>query len=187
MDDVARFDYEAALAACAAGDADALRTLYEHEGARMLGVALRIVRNQALAEDIVHDACINIWTRAASFNAARGSARGWIYSVTRHLALNAVRDNGWETAVGDEAAAVLDAEAALADWQASADALAWRTSTGRMAHCLERLEPVRRSCVLHAYVEGLTHSEIARRIGTPLGTVKAWIRRSLEALRECLA
>ncbi|HVL08064.1 MAG TPA: sigma-70 family RNA polymerase sigma factor [Burkholderiaceae bacterium] len=185
MDDLAGFDYEAALAACAAGDADALRRLYEHEGPRMLGVVRRIVRNQALAEDIVHDACINIWTRAASFDATRGSARGWIFSVTRHLALNAIRDNH-EIAVDDETAAVLDAEAALVAWQASADALAWRTGTGRMAHCLEQLEPVRRSCVLHAYVEGLTHSEIARRIGTPLGTVKAWIRRSLDALRECL-
>jgi len=49
------------------------------------------------------------------------------------------------------------------------------------------LEPVRRNCVLHAYVEGLSHSEIAQRLGAPLGTVKAWIKRSLQALKECLA
>ncbi len=188
MDDPSsRFDYEAALAACAAGDRDALRRLYEHEGARMLGVALRIVRDTALAEDIVHDACVNIWTRAGSFDAARGSARGWIYSVTRHLALNAVRDDRRESVVDEDVATALDAQAAMAEWRDVSDAFAWRASTGRMAHCLERLEPVRRNCILHAYVEGLSHSEIARRIGAPLGTVKAWIRRSLEALRECMA
>ena len=69
-----------------------MHRLYEQEGARLLGVALRIVRQRALAEDIVHDACVNIWTRAASYDASRGSARGWIYSVVRNLALNAVRD-----------------------------------------------------------------------------------------------
>lgn len=53
--------------------------------------------------------------------------------------------------------------------------------------CLEQLEPVRRNCLLHAYVEGLSQSEIAQRIGAPLGTVKAWIKRSLKALKECLA
>ena len=74
------FDYEAALAACAAGDRQAMHRLYEQEGARLLGVALRIVRQRALAEDIVHDACVNIWTRATSYDASRGSARGWIYS-----------------------------------------------------------------------------------------------------------
>ena len=54
-------------------------------------------------------------------------------------------------------------------------------------HCLEQLEPVRRNCVLHAYVDGLSHAQIAIRLGAPLGTVKAWIKRSLLALRECMA
>ena len=78
-----------------------MHRLYEQEGARLLGVALRIVRQRALAEDIVHDACVNIWTRAASYDAGRGSARGWIYSVVRNLALNAVRDGSRHVDVDD--------------------------------------------------------------------------------------
>ena len=66
------------------------------------------------------------------------------------------------------------------------DAFSWQDSAGRMQPCLEQLEPVRRNCVLHAYVDGLSHSEIALRVGAPLGTVKAWIKRSLLNLRECL-
>jgi DNA-directed RNA polymerase specialized sigma24 family protein len=95
------FDYDAALAACAAGDQAALRRLYDQEGARLLGVAKRIVRDTALAEDIVHDAFIKIWTGAGSFDPLRGAARGWMYTVTRHLALNTVRDNAREIGVDD--------------------------------------------------------------------------------------
>ncbi|MBT9497456.1 MAG: sigma-70 family RNA polymerase sigma factor [Zoogloea sp.] len=181
------FDYEAALAACAAGKHAAMQGLYEQEGARLLGVVQRIVRDRALAEDIVHDACVNIWTRAASFDPTRGSARGWIYSVTRNLALNAVRDGSREVGVDDDTAAALDARASLEAWHDMADAFAWQASAGRIAHCLEQLEPVRRNCILHAYVDGFSHGEIARQLDAPLGTVKAWIKRSLAALRECMA
>ena len=163
-----------------------MHRLYQQEGARLLGVALRIVRQRALAEDIVHDACVNIWTRAAAFDPARGSARGWIYSVARNLALNAVRDGARELAVDDDTAAALDARASLEAWHDAADAFAWQDSVGRIGPCLEQLEPVRRNCILHAYVDGLSHNEIARRLEAPLGTVKAWIKRSLAALRECM-
>lgn len=181
------FDYEAALAQCAEGRRTALEALYRHEGPRLLGVAQRIVRDRARAEDIVHDAFVNIWNRAASFDAARGSARGWLYSVARNLALNAVRDGRHETAVDDDTAAALDARDAIEAWHDTREAFDWRDSAGRIGPCLEQLEPVRRNCVLHAYVEGLSHSEIAQRLGAPLGTVKAWIKRSLKALKECLA
>lgn len=181
------FDYEATLAACAAGDRSAMQRLYAQEGARLLGVVERIVRDRALAEDIVHDACVNIWTRAASFERTLGSARGWIYSVARNLALNAVRDGHREVAVDDETAAALDARASLEAWHDMADAFAWQDSAGRIGPCLEQLEPVRRNCILHAYVDGFSHGEIARRLDAPLGTVKAWIKRSLAALRECMA
>jgi len=150
-------------------------------------VVERIVRDRALAEDIVHDACVNIWTRAASFERTLGSARGWIYSVARNLALNAVRDGHREVAVDDETAAALDARASLEAWHDMADAFAWQDSAGRIKPCLEQLEPVRRNCILHAYVDGFSHGEIARRLDAPLGTVKAWIKRSLAALRECMA
>ena len=186
MSALPEFDYEATLAACAAGERAALQRLYAQEGGRLLGVVQRIVRDAALSEDIVHDACVNIWTRAASFDPARGSARGWIYSVARNLALNAVRDGAREVAVDEDTAATLDARASLEAWHDMADAFVWQDSVGRIGPCLEQLEPVRRNCILHAYVDGLSHNEIARRLEAPLGTVKAWIKRSLAALRECM-
>ena len=180
------FDYDAALRACAMGDSSALRRLYEQDSARLLGVAQRIVRNLPLAEDIVHDTFVNVWRKAKSFDSARGEARGWLYSITRNLALNAVRDGQREVLVDDDTAKALDSEASLQAWKDTSDAFAWQDSAGRMAVCLEQLEPVRRNCILHAYVDGLSHSEIAQQVQAPLGTVKAWIKRSLAALRECL-
>ncbi len=174
------FDYEACLLACARGEQQALHQLYEQESARLLGVAQRIVRDKALAEDIVHDAFINIWNGAAGFDPVRGSARGWIFSVTRHMALNFVRNNHREVPLSAEHEQTLTAEAPV-------DTFEYRARTGQIYQCLEHLEPVRRSCVLHAYVDGYSHSEIAQKLGTPLGTVKAWIKRSLAALRECMA
>ncbi len=182
------FDHAAALAGCAARDRQALRRLYDAEGARLLGVLRRIVRDASLAEDLLHDAFVNIWTRAASFDPARGPARAWIYAVARHLALNAVRDGARETTLDDTAAQALDDARSLEAWRDRLDQLDWTAAGGeRLARCLGQLEPQRRACVLHAYVEGLSHGEIARRLGAPLGTVKAWIRRSLEGLRACLS
>lgn len=178
------FDYEACLAACARGEKQALRSLYEQESARLLGVARRIVREEALAEDIVHDVFLKVFKRASSFDPARGSARGWVYSVTRHMALNVVRNGARETPFSEEDESQPQAivDTSIAD----VEAFEFRSQSGRIYRCLEQLEPSRRNCILHAYVDGYSHSEIAQKLGTPLGTVKAWIKRSLAALRECM-
>lgn len=181
------FDYEAALAACAAGDRQALERIYQQEGPRMLGVALRIVHHRALAEDIVHDACIAIWTRASSYQSTLGSGRGWIYTVVRHLALNAVRNGSRHVDIDDITSDALQASHSLQAWNEQLEQQDQMASLGRLEHCLQALEPQRRHCLLHAYVDGCTHAEIAARLDTPLGTIKAWIRRSLSALQECMA
>ncbi|AME26870.1 sigma-70 family RNA polymerase sigma factor [Burkholderia sp. PAMC 26561] len=184
---VTEFDYEAAVTGCAAGNHEALHRLYEQEGARLLGVAHRLVRDMALAEDVVHDAFVNIWTHAGTFNVTKGAARGWMYSITRHLAFNSIRKHRREIEVDESTKVAIDARESLEAWHDITDAFVWKSSAGRIGPCLERLEPVRRNCILHAYVDGLSHSEIASRVGAPLGTVKAWIKRSLQALKECLA
>jgi RNA polymerase sigma-70 factor, ECF subfamily len=177
---VTHFDFHRCLEACAQGDRRALQALYDHEGARLLGVARRIARDDATAEDIVHDVMIRIWTRAASFDPARGSARGWIYSITRHLALNTIRDTRRETVLED---ADIDTSTAV---HAGLDDFDLWSGSAKIYRCLEQLQPAPQRCILHAYVDGCSHAEIAGRLGAPLGTVKAWIKRSLKALRECL-
>jgi RNA polymerase sigma factor (sigma-70 family) len=181
------FDHDAALGACARGDRQALASIYRHEGRYLLGVALRIVRERALAEDVLHDAFLSIWQRAGSFDAQRGTGRGWIYSVVRHAALNTVRGNARAVAIDEEAAQAIDDEAALASYRDRIDPHELRADLGKLDSCLGRLEPARRDCIVLAYVEGCSHGEIAERIQTPLGTVKAWIQRGMRALKECMA
>lgn len=183
-DDTPTFDYEAALRACAAGDRQALRRLYQNDARYLLGVAWRIVRQRAVAEDVLHDAFVSIWTRAASFDPQRGAAKGWIYSVVRHCALNHVRAGQHETAVGDQLDELADQQGG--DDHAGTHAMELSASLGKLDDCLSHLSDVKRASIVYAYVDGCTHSEIAARLQAPLGSVKAWVKRGLAALRECM-
>jgi RNA polymerase sigma-70 factor (ECF subfamily) len=178
------FDYDAALLACARGERFALRMIYDREARRLLGVVRRIVRDAALAEDVLQDALLQVWQHAASFDPALGSARGWIYTVVRHQALKAVRRPELEQVVEPELLAHLSD--AL---QSTSDAVDGDHGVGAdsLERCLQRLEADKRACIVHAFVDGYTHEQIAQRLSAPLGTVKSWIRRSLLSLRECLA
>ncbi|MGM0834476.1 MAG: sigma-70 family RNA polymerase sigma factor [Pseudomonadota bacterium] len=181
------FDYADALARCARGEQVALQQLYRQEGARLLGVVMRIVKDRGMAEDIVHDACLNIWQRADSFDPKRGSARTWIFSIARHLALNAIRQRDREVRVDvNDPGELADDDTYQQSLSTTAEAFDWQTGQ-QMDECLQQLETERRNCVLHAYVDGLSHAEISAHTGAPLGTVKAWIKRSLLRLRECMS
>lgn len=175
------FDHGAALRACARQDAEALRALYDREAPAMLGVALRIVRRRDLAEEVVHDAFMQVWRKAGQFDPALGSGRTWLYAILRNRALNLIRDRSREDLVDGE-----DLEA-LAEASNHEDLVDRLPDHDALKLCLERLEAPRRSSVVLAYAGGFSHGEIAGRLGVPLGTVKAWIRRSLLVLRECMA
>lgn len=175
------FDHAAALAGCARGDGTALRALYDREAPSMIGVAFRIVRRRDLAEEVVHDAFLQIWRKAGQFDPLLGSGRTWIYAIVRNRALNVIRDRSREDLVE---AGELEA---LADQDDHEDLLSRLPERDALRLCLDRLDRPRRASIVLAYVGGFSHGEIAGRLGVPLGTVKAWIRRSLIVLRECLA
>lgn len=174
------FDYEAALEACARGERFALNALYQREARWLLGVAQRIVGNRDHAQDVLQDAFLQIWQRAASYQRSLGSARGWIYTVVRHRALDLARRSGREVSVGDDLEALSDAHQADQHGHAGPD-------TTALDRCLAALDERKRECIVCAFVEGYTHDQIATRLSTPVGTVKSWIRRGLLALKECLS
>ena len=174
------FDYEAALEACARGERFALNALYQREARWLLGVAQRIVGDRDHAHDVLQDAFLQIWQKAASYQRSLGSARGWIYTVARHRALDEVRKVRHEVSLGDDFEAVAEAVQAPVVDDLTHDEEA-------LAHCLAQLDDPKRQCVIDAYVEGYTHDQIAERMSKPVGTVKSWIRRGLLALKECLS
>ncbi len=167
------------LARCAHGDRAAFRRLYDLQAPRLHGVALRITRQASLAADAVQEAFLQVWQNAARFDPARGSAEAWLLTLVRYRALDLARRQGREQpglALPEAADLAPDA---LAQLVSGADARALRG-------CLEQLEKERRRLIVMSFIGGLTHAELSERLGTPLGTVKSWIRRGLAALRECL-
>lgn len=159
----------------------ALRVLFDNEAGRMIGIALRILRRHDLAEEVVQEAFVRIWRNAGRYDADLGSARSWIHAIVRNLALNVVRDGRREILADDSA---IDLERHGSE---TPDVLGQLSDSSALRRCLERLDDNRRASLLLAYVGGFSHGEIAGRLRVPLGTVKAWIRRGLLALRECLA
>lgn len=167
----------AALARCASGDRTALRVIYDAEAPRMVGVARRMLRRQDLAEEAVQDTFMRVWRAARSFDPQKGAARSWLYAILRNSALSILRDESRFTS--DEDAA--DQAAPMTE-----SALARLPEASALRRCLEQLDPSRRSVVILSYVHGLSHGEMAGKLGVPLGTVKSWARRSLISLQECM-
>ena len=162
------------------GSRGALKHLYELESRRLYGIALRIVRREDIAADVLQEAFVQVWQNARSFSSERGAGAAWLTGIVRFRALDAVRKLGREVlsddpALGDTALEpdVID----RLDAKAEADAL---------QRCLGQLDDRQRRCVVLAFVDGFSHAEIAERLAAPLGSVKSWVRRGLLALRSCL-
>ncbi|MDB5643940.1 MAG: polymerase subunit sigma [Hyphomicrobiales bacterium] len=171
-----------AMRLVARGERAGLRAIYDLEAPAMIGVAMRILRRRDLAEEAVHDCIVQVWRKAASFDSARGQARAWLYTVLRNRALNILRGERSGSSAGEETLLTLESEGE------TPEACVARLSDAKaLRRCLERLEPARRSMIVLAYAQGLTHGELAGKLGLPLGTVKSTIRRSLSALKECMA
>ncbi|WP_269153124.1 sigma-70 family RNA polymerase sigma factor [Methylobacterium crusticola] len=177
----AALSVDEALQRSARGDRAALRALYESEAPRMLGVALRILRRRALAEEAVHDTFVQVWRRAGGFDPARGSGRAFLYAMLRNRALNILRGEA-RTDLTD----TLD-EAVPSEEEGPEQVVVRLSEAGALRRCLDGLDPRRRNAIVLAYAHGLSHGELAGRLGLPLGTAKSWLRRSLLALRECLS
>ncbi len=180
MSGAAEPDLARLLGAVAGGDRAALRRVYEAQSARLFGLANAILRDRDAAADALHDAFLRVSQRAGQYDPARGAAAAWLAGVVRHAALDQARRRGRELPSDDPA---------LGDAAVAPEALERVSANAegrRLRECLEGLEEKNRSGILLAFVHGLSHSQIAGRLGLPLGTVKAWIRRGLLHLRDCM-
>lgn len=175
---------ERELSACAGGDRQALKRIFDREAGRLVAIAERIVKRRDLAEEVVQEAFIAIWTKAHQYAPDRGSARGWIHAIVRNRALNLLRDAKREDLVDTER---LDAMRDADQMEHVLSAFAALDRNSRLRTCLQTLDDTRRKGILMAYVGGYSHGEIAGRLRLPLGTAKSWIRRGLASLRECMA
>ncbi len=163
--------------AIAAGDRAAVATLYDRHSAMLLGLALRIVRDRREAEDLLHDVFLEVWKSAKSYDPVRGRVRTWLAVRMRSRALDQQKSARVSRNAGDDS--VLERVAAESDLAGAPD----RT---RVRQALLALPAEQRQVLELGYYEGLSCSEIAERIGAPIGTVKSRVAAALGKLRTSL-
>ena len=162
-----------------AGDTRALEELYDRYTDLLYSLAMRIVGRAAEAEDVVQETWLQAWRNAGAYDPARGTVGAWLVMTARSRAIDRVRSEGSRQRV--EAAATADPPASSDDPSVEA---ARRQSSGRVLAALEQLPPQHRQVLELAYFAGLSQSEVAERLGAPLGTVKSWTRQALLRLSE---
>ena len=176
---LAHLSDEALVALAARSEQSALAELYDRYGRTAYGLALRILRDQALAEDAVQDAFLTIWRTASKFVPERGKASTWILTLVHRRAVDVVRREQRRRADSLDLAAEPAVEGVEED--------AWlRLQRERVQEALRRLPDAQREALELAYYGGFSQSELAERLGQPLGTIKSRMFTGLSRLREQL-
>jgi RNA polymerase sigma-70 factor (ECF subfamily) len=170
---------ESLLARVATGDDDALGSLYDRFGRVAYGLALRILRDERLAEDAVQEAFLAVWRQAASFRPERANARAWVLTFVHRRAVDLVRREERRRTEPLEP----EAEPATGS---TAEAAELRRRREAVQHALAQLPEEQRRPIELAYYGGLSQSELAERLGEPLGTIKSRMFTGLKRLRELL-
>lgn len=168
------------LALVAKHDQNAFQRLYRETSGHLYGVLLRMLKHEELAEDVLQETFVKIWRSAHAFSAGKGRPLTWMTSIARHHALDVLRSNTAALRRDSDYAFETDAQSGTSRIEEHL------IDSQLLAICLQRIEEPARDCVIKAYCEGYTHSELSRHSGAAPGTVKSWIRRALEKLRECV-
>lgn len=198
MNDVANDELRQLLLATARGEARAFKSLYDETSARLHAVALTLMRDPALAEDVLQDAFVQIWHRADEYHADRGSVFTWMTTIVRYRAIDLLRRRRQDRPIDRRPSIEVDpTEIDYLQAQQSGDASP-DGSAGPLAsaiaseensmlrECVERLSNNQQLGVALAFFRGMTHQELSDCLTEPLGTVKSRLRRSLSRLKECL-
>ena len=170
-----------ALRQVAAHDRAALDLVYDMTSAKLFGICLRICADREAAEDILQDVYIKIWNRADRFDAARASPITWLCTIARNSAIDWCRSARRPTTLPQEAAEDIPDEARSADMLIEIE-----QDRARLFDCLDQLDQQQNTSIRAAFLDGLTYAQLADRMTVPLGTMKSWIRRGMQRLKECI-
>jgi len=161
-------------------DPQALAELYDRYGRLVFSLILRVVRDAGIAEDLVQETFLRVWNRVQGFEAGKGSIGPWLLAVARNRAIDYLRSaggrerNAMDLDETTHPALASDMEQSLLD----------SDRIRRIKAAMDKLTPNQRQAIELAYFEGLSQSEMAERMGQPLGTVKTWVRTALRSLRD---
>ncbi len=173
---------DAWLSAAGRGDQRAFDSLYQATSSMLLGVCMRVLGDRSEAEDVLQEVYVTVWRKAVQFDSARARATTWMGTIARNRCIDRLRS---------QPASALRAPIEVLDFAedpspspaANAESSMERA---QLDNCIEQLEPKRQVLIRTAFFEGATYEELSERSGSPLGSVKSWIRRGLLQLRACL-
>ncbi|MEQ1912021.1 MAG: sigma-70 family RNA polymerase sigma factor [Vicinamibacterales bacterium] len=176
-------DDQVAIEQMARGNQSALGELYDRHGRLIYSLALRVLRDQGDAEDVVQEVFLQAWREAARFDLTRGNVVAWLVMVTRSRSIDRLRRRQArpQLAAKSEVDNRVDAGPRV-DVQ-----MEWQSRAAEVRRALETLPLLQRVAVELAFFDGLTHAEIAEQLEVPLGTVKTRVRQGLLKMRDCLA
>jgi RNA polymerase sigma-70 factor (ECF subfamily) len=180
-------DWDVLITLTADGNQSAFSTLYDRSSPRVYGLAMRILGDQGAAEEVTLDVFVQVWLKASDFDRSRGSAVAWLLTIARRRVIDRLRSVQSGRHHGDSVES-LDSLDNLADEGHDPEMLTVLNERERLVRkAISRLSDVQRECLLLAYFSGLSHVEIAARLGIPAGTIKTRIRLGMQKLREWLA
>ena len=173
---------DALLLRVATGDQPAFEALYRSTAGKLLGICLRVLSDRTEAEDVLQDVYVTVWNKAGQFDASRARAVTWMGTIARNRSIDRLR-----MLPAPATRAPIDVAEAAHDPAPSPSVQAEAAGTrAQLDDCLEQLEPRRKTLIRTAFFDGATYEELAQRSGSPLGSVKSWIRRGLLQLKACL-
>jgi RNA polymerase sigma-70 factor, ECF subfamily len=170
------------LRAVARGDEAAFARLYELVAARVYGLAKRIVRDPAQAEEVAQEVMVEVWRTAARFDPAKGSATAWVFTIAHRRSVDRVRSEQ----AGAERVRRLAPQAVETPYDEVADEAEARIERQQVRRCLHNLTALQREAIMLAYYGGYTYSEVSRLLNAALLTIKTRMRDGLIRLRDCL-
>ena len=162
-------------------DQKAFAELYSATKGKLFSTVLLIVRRQDLAEEIIQEAYVRIWSHANSYRPLLGSPMTWMISIARNLAIDHVRKTARETSADDSILLTLPSECptAFEAIEALEEDRSASEQQQQVFSALQALNPARRDLVVRAYLYGESREQLSKRAGVPVNTVKTWIRRAL--------
>lgn len=183
----------ALLSRVALGDRAAFALLYERTSAHLFAVLLRVQRDRALAEDLLQEVYVSVWRAAGGFDHARSQPLTWLTSIARNRAIDSLRRAQSQphllstTRDADDDDDSPDAvERAAAESPGPLELLDRACDERQLNRCMDGLSAPQRQSLALAFYDGLSHAEVAEHLRQPLGTVKSWLRRALQSLKQCL-
>jgi len=168
------------LRAVARGDERAYDAVYDCVSAWVLGVARKVLRDPAIAEEVMQEVMLEVWRLASRFDPAKGSGTSWVMTLAHRRAVDRVRSERSQTIREQRVVS------AAVDYDDVAEAVEASLEAERVKRCLTSLTRLQRECVDLAYYGGYTYREVAELLGVPAGTVKTRMRDGLIRLRDCL-